>query len=265
MGIHPVCGEVGGWRASCISCPSSRLHSPRRKLRGNRQGGQSPLRSYQDVIWGELLPELVWTQGMEYAFALERVVLPLYHRKFLTINSGAFWLSVFGFRTWRISSLKTKKLMWAQEEKVQILATIWASLPVIVDEAALIHAVEVPEQDAMIIIGATSSSQRNWIQGATIQGPWIVGALALPIHWITHNFLQPLALPAYCLLASDWDPALNNQMESSSSNGSVWSFVESAPHPQIFRMWVETPHWGLCIGTWSWWLSCSLLTYLSLR
>ena len=47
--------------------------------------------------------------------------------------------------------------MWAQEEKIQILVAIHASLPVIAEEVALLQAAGVPELDAAIITGAATS------------------------------------------------------------------------------------------------------------
>ena len=57
-------------------------------------------------------------------------------------------------------------------------------------------------------------------------------------------FSTPLALPANCLSASDWNSAYDTEMESDSCNGSCREPSEVCPHPWIFRMWARTPHWG---------------------
>ena len=69
----------------------------------------------------------------------------------------------------------------------------------------------------------------------TPQGPRIVGGLAAPASQIIPDFLHPLALPTDCLSASEWDCTSNNEMESSSSNGSGMEPGGVCPLPQIFR------------------------------
>ena len=54
--------------------------------------------------------------------------------------------------------LQNKKLVWVQEEKVQILAAIHASLLANAEKAVLLWAVGVPDLDAAIITGAAPSS-----------------------------------------------------------------------------------------------------------
>ena len=48
--------------------------------------------------------------------------------------------------------------MWAQKEKVQILAAIQVSLPTITKEASLLWAAGVPDLGAAIISGVATSS-----------------------------------------------------------------------------------------------------------
>ena len=69
--------------------------------------------------------------------------------------------------------LQNEKLIQAQEEKVQILVAIHASLPAIAEKAALLWAARVPDLDAAIIMGeATSSSQEPGTStGGNPQGP----------------------------------------------------------------------------------------------
>ena len=56
--------------------------------------------------------------------------------------------------------LQNEELVWAQEEKVQILVAICASLPAIAKKATLLQAAGVPNLDPAIITGvATSSSE----------------------------------------------------------------------------------------------------------
>ena len=56
LGVHPVPRGVGGWWASCISCPSSGLQTLEGGPRGGRQGGRLPLQLHQNVVQGRLLP-----------------------------------------------------------------------------------------------------------------------------------------------------------------------------------------------------------------
>ena len=118
--------------------------------------------------------------------------------------------------------LKNEKMMWAWKEQVQILVAICVSLPVIAEEVALLWAAGVTKPDATIIMGITISSGEPGTSngGITPQGARIIGALALAPHWIAPHFLHPLALPASCISASNWDSASNTKMESNSSNGS---------------------------------------------
>ena len=94
--------------------------------------------------------------------------------------------------------------MRAQEEKLQILATNWDSLPVIPQEVALLQAVGIPKQDAKIIMGQPVAPQRNqgFPQGGNSSRPQDHRAPAPPTCQITLTSYT-LALPADCLLASD--------------------------------------------------------------
>ena len=78
--------------------------------------------------------------------------------------------------------------MQAQEEKVQILAAIQASLPAITKKATLLWAAGVATPDAAIITGAATSSleEPGSSSRGKPQGPrTFVGALAPPSHQIT--------------------------------------------------------------------------------
>ena len=57
--------------------------------------------------------------------------------------------------------LQNEKLMQAQEEKVEILVAIHASLPTIAETAAILPAAEVPNPDIAIITGAATSSSEK--------------------------------------------------------------------------------------------------------
>ena len=91
--------------------------------------------------------------------------------------------------------LQNEKLMLAQEEKVQILVAICASLLAITEKATLLQAAGVPSSDtATITEAATSSSEGLGTStgGITPQGPrTFVGALAPSTHQITLDFLHP--------------------------------------------------------------------------
>ena len=80
--------------------------------------------------------------------------------------------------------LQNEKLMWAQE-KVKILVAIWASLPVIAEEAALLQAAAVPNPDACYYHGGNYQLLRGtWdppLGELTSQGPRIIGALVSPM------------------------------------------------------------------------------------
>ena len=84
--------------------------------------------------------------------------------------------------------LQNKKLMEVQEEKMKILAAIWASLLVIAEEVALLWAAGVPKQDAAIITGATISSPRE--PGTLGSYSPSVGAPTPLSHQITPDFLH---------------------------------------------------------------------------
>ena len=140
--------------------------------------------------------------------------------------------------------LQNKKLMWAQEEKIQILMAIHASLPVIAEEVALLQVAGVPEPDATIITGAATSSvekPRTSTGGITPQGPRIIGDLSLTPHHITSDFLHLLVLPADCLSASIWDLAFNTGTESDSSNGSCREPSKVHPPPLDFQDMSHNP------------------------
>ena len=85
--------------------------------------------------------------------------------------------------------------MQAQEEKVQIPAAICAGLLAISEKATLLWTAGVPDSDAAIINGATTSSSegpRTSTEGITPRGPRIfVGVLEPPPWWITPDFLHP--------------------------------------------------------------------------
>ena len=95
----------------------------------------------------------------------------------------------------KVLLLKNKKLLWVQEEKVQILAAIHAGLSIIAEEATLLLCAGVPDLDAPIITRATTSSsgEPGTSTGrVTPQGPRIIGAPALPPHWITPSSASQL-------------------------------------------------------------------------
>ena len=112
-------------------------------------------------------------------------------------------------------------LLWVQERKVQILMAIHPSLPVIAEEVIL-QAAWMPDADVAVITGVATSSLGE-IRGVTAQSFGAhIGSLVH--HWITTDFLHPLALPAECLWASDEDSTTRTEAESGSSER-LWKCV----------------------------------------
>ena len=111
--------------------------------------------------------------------------------------------------------------MWAQEEKVQILVAICASLLAISEKVTLLWPAGVPNSDAAIITETATSSPegpRTPTGRITPQGSrTFVGASAPPPCQITPDFLQPLNLLADCLMACDLDSA--SKAEAGSDSG----------------------------------------------
>ena len=64
--------------------------------------------------------------------------------------------------------LQNKKLLQAQEEKIQILVAIPASLPAIAEKATLLWIAGVPNPDVAIITGATTNSSEE--HGTSTEG-----------------------------------------------------------------------------------------------
>ena len=129
--------------------------------------------------------------------------------------------------------------MWAQEEKVQILEAIHASLPVVAEKATLLQAAGVPNLDATIITGEAPNSSEGpgtSTSGVAPQGlRTFVGALAPPPHQITSDFVDPLNLPANCLMARDLDQASEVEAGSNSRSSSEKELNEVHPPPSDFQ------------------------------
>ena len=85
-------------------------------------------------------PEPVWTQGIEDAIGLVSIILSFHCMNFPTFNSVVSQLT-WPFSIWlqkmKDLLLRNEKLMWVQEEKVKILAAIWASLQVMAKDELL--------------------------------------------------------------------------------------------------------------------------------
>ena len=93
-------------------------------------------------------------------------------------------------------------------------------------------------------MGATISSTREAgtsTGGITPQSPRIIGTLAPPSWQITPDFLQPLTLPAKCLLASNLDSASDTEMESGSYHGSSMVPGEVCPPPSHYQDVSQNP------------------------
>ena len=131
--------------------------------------------------------------------------------------------------------LQNEKLIQAQEEKVHILVAICTSLPAIAEKATLVQAAGVPLSDAVFITGAaTSSSEEPGTStgGVTPQCPrTFMGVLAPSPHQITLDFLQPLNLPADCLMACDPDSVPEAEAGSHSGSSCRREFNEVHPPP----------------------------------
>ena len=64
-------------------------------------------------------------------------------------------------------------------------------------------------------------------------------------HWITPNFVHPLALPADCFPARDEDSTLGSEVESGSSESSRSGPGEVCPSPTDFKDMSQSP--SLCV------------------
>ena len=111
-------------------------------------------------------PEPVLTQGTEDAISLvSNLSPPCLKHEFSyppTVLSIANVTSP-SFENKKDLLIQNEKLMWAHEEKVQILVAICASLPAIAEKATPLWAAGVPDPDAAIITGAwpLSSSEES--------------------------------------------------------------------------------------------------------
>ena len=141
--------------------------------------------------------------------------------------------------------LQNKKLMGEQEEKVKILVAICASLPVIAEEAALLWAAGVPDPDATIITGATTSSS---VKPGTSTGeitPQSIRFIGLWPHHLAR--LLPSSCTPWLFQLPVFQTVTGTQhlimkWRAALPIASVGSLVMSVPHPQISRMQVRTPH-----------------------
>ena len=109
----------------------------------------------------------------------------------------------------------------------------------VTEKATLLQAAEVPDLDAAIITGVATSSleEPGTFTGAvTPQGSrTFIGALAPPPHWITSDFLHPLSLPAYCLIAGDLVSVSEVEVGSDSENSFEREPNEVHPPPSNFQ------------------------------
>ena len=195
-------------------------------------------------------PQPMLTQGMEDAIVLVSSLSPSCLKQYFLAPQQSCLLTNVTFLPLISEHEGSPPLEWETNVggrgKVHILVVICSSLPVSSKEAALLWAAGVPKPDAIIITGVTISSWEEpgtSTEGITPQGPRIcIGAPTLLSCWITPDFLHPLALPANCLPASDWDSASNTKTESDSSNSSGREPSNVHPHPQIFRTWARISH-----------------------
>ena len=134
--------------------------------------------------------------------------------------------------------LQDEKLVQVQEEKVQILEAIHASLPAITEKAAILWAAGVPNPDAAIINGAVTGLSVE--SGTCTEGnsPWSQdlhrgsGTTTLLDH---PRLSVPLNLQANCLIADDLDSASKAEVGSDSEGSSEREFNEVCPPPQACR------------------------------
>ena len=148
------------------------------------------------------------------------------------------------FQNTKTLLLQNKKLVWAQEEKVQIFVAIHTSLPAITEKATLLQAAGVVNLDATIITGAASNSSEDLepLLGLTLQGPrTFMGALAPPPCWITPDFLHPLNLLTDCLVACDLDSASEVEVGETPRVPLRGTWMQFTLHPLTFRMWAIIP------------------------
>ena len=153
----------------------------------------------------------------------------------ITNMTFLYWILLF--QNMKNPLLQNKNLVWVQEEKVQILAAICASLPAVTEKAGLLQTAGLPNLDDTIITWVAASSQEEPGTSNRGQTPGfqdLCGGSAPP-HWITTAFLHPLALPANCFIASDLDSASEAEAGSDSKGSSGRELNEVHPPPSDFQ------------------------------
>ena len=131
--------------------------------------------------------------------------------------------------------LQNEELLQLPERKVQILATIWVSLPITIDEAIL-QDIRVPDTYVAAITGVTASPFGEPGEATPQCSRSHVRTLA-PWH-ITPKFLHPLALPAECLSATYKD--LMSETEGESSSSESFESGSDEVHPSLEFPWCES-------------------------
>ena len=247
----------GSWRLAGLSVSLAPLVGSKLQMEDQGEVGEEGGHLYDHIkmVYEEdFCPESVLTQGMEDAIVLVSNLSPFLSEAWIFLSpnspiSHLIWPFALWFENTRIISSRMRNWCGHRRRKFRSWWPYDASLPIMAEEATLLWAAGVPNPDATVIAGVTTSSSEDpgtSTGGITPKGPRIcIGVPAPPPCWITHDFLHPLALPADFLTASDWDSASNTKLESNSSNHSRREHSKSLPPPSDFQDVSQNPSLGV--------------------